>query len=288
MGQSASSQSTTLQQPPPVPAGVVRSLLPDRIGRSIRTRIEGLFYATGFFWLVLKEFGSFFRRRQAGYRVLVMQILFTGFEALGVVSVLALALGAVIIIQGFSLLPQFGQGQLMYQLLVIIITRELGPVLTAFIIIARSGTAIATEIGGMVVNHEIDAYIAYGINPLSFLVVPRVLGVSISTVILTVYFSIFGLLGSYPIAALATPLPFGEYMGHLMSALSPQDLIISMAKGFVFGLIVAFASCHQGFKVMKASTEVPVAGIKAVSSCFVYCIVADIVLTLLYYLMKAA
>lgn len=258
--------------------------LADRLGRAILDWVAEFAYAAGFFALVLKEIAGFFRRRQSAYRVLVMQILFTGVEALGVVSILALALGAVIIIQGFMLLPQFGQGQLMYQLLVIIITRELGPILTAFIIIARSGTAIATELGGMVVSHEIQAYIAFGINPLSFLVVPRVLGVGISVVVLTLYFSIFGLLGSWVIAALATPLSFAEYTRNLLAVLLPSDIFISLAKALVFGIIVAFVACYQGFKVMKASTEVPVAGIRAVSSSFVYCIVADAIITLLYYL----
>jgi len=255
----------------------------DHLGKTVRSAFSNFTYAAGFVFMVLREIFPFFRRHQAGYRVLVMQILFTGFEALGVVGILSLALGGVIIIQGFMLLPQFGQGQLMYQLLVIIIARELGPVLTSFIIIARSGTAIATELGGMVVNHEIEAYIAFGINPISFLVVPRILGVSISMLLLTVYFNIFGLLGSWFVAALATPLSFGEYVRNLLEVLQPADLAISLLKSLIFGLIVAFVSCYQGFKVMKASTEVPVAGIRAVSSAFVFCILADALITLLFY-----
>ncbi len=257
--------------------------LPDRLGASLRLFGAEFLYGCGFFLQVMKELFRFFRKGQTGYRVLVMQILFTGFEALWVVSVLSLALGTLIIIQGMSLLPQFGQGRLMYELLVIIITRELGPMLTAFIIIARSGTAIATELAGMVVNHEVEAYMAFGINPFAYLVVPRVIGVTLSMVILTVYFSLFGLLGSWFIGALFTPLPFDEYVSTLLSILKPGDIGISLLKAFSFGFIVALISCYQGFSVHRASTEVPVAGIRAVSACFVWCILANAVLTLLYY-----
>ena len=122
---------------------------------------------------------------------------------------IALALGALIIVQGNSILPRFGQGKLLYTLLVIVITRELGPLLTAFIIIARSGTAIATELGNMVISHEIEAYVAVGINPIAYLVVPRFLGVTVSMVLLTVYFNFFGLVRLLPAdpAGAAHPLP---------------------------------------------------------------------------------
>ncbi len=110
-------------------------------------RTKEFVYSAGFFFEVMKETAFFFRRKTVGFKVLVMQILFTGFEAITVIAVLSLSLGAVLIIQGISLLPQFGQGQLIYLILITVITRELGPILTAFIIIARSGTAIATEIG---------------------------------------------------------------------------------------------------------------------------------------------
>ncbi|HOT58760.1 MAG TPA: ABC transporter permease, partial [Spirochaetales bacterium] len=126
-------------------------------GKKVRTSIYSLLYALGFFYNVLKAIGGFFKKRQVGYKVLVMQILFTGFEALIINVVMAIAIGAAVIIIGTGFLPQFGQTKLMYQILILIITRELGPLLTAFVVTARSGTAIATELGTMVVNNEIEA-----------------------------------------------------------------------------------------------------------------------------------
>lgn len=241
-------------------------------------------YGLGFFARVLKETLLFFRRRAIGYRVLTMQMLFTGVEALAIVAILAVGLGAVIIVQGMSLLPQFGQGQLLYRTLIIVITRELGPLLTAFIIISRSATAIATELGTMVTHHEIEAYVATGIDPIAHLVVPRVLGVSLSLLILNVYFNLFGLMGSYAITQLIRPIQFREYFSNLLRELTIADVSASLVKSFVFGVVVSTVATYCGFGVERASTEVPVAAIKAVGRSIVLVILADAVITLMYYL----
>ena len=103
------------------------------LGHWLNQKVKRFLYALGFLMRVLIETVQFPRKKQVGFKVLVMQILFTGVEAVGIISLIALALGAVIIIQGLSIFSQFGQGELMYQVLIIIIARELGPVLTAFI-----------------------------------------------------------------------------------------------------------------------------------------------------------
>lgn len=255
----------------------------ERLGSSARERGSNLLYGLGFFWNVLKETARFFRKSQVGYKVLIMQILFTGYEALAISALMAVAIGAAINVIGTNLLPQFGQSQLMYTILIIVITRELGPLLTAFVITARSGTAIATQLGGMVVSHEIEAYIAVGLNPISYLVVPRFIGVTASIVILTVYFNIFGLLGSFAVVQVISPMPIGEYVRNILSTLTVADILIGLIKAAVFGVIVSVVSTFQGFSVNRASTEVPVAGIRAVGQSFILIILADVVLTLVQY-----
>lgn len=256
----------------------------EKVGAWVTTRTRDMFYGLGFFFLVARETLNFFRRRQVGRRVLSLQILFTGVEAVGVIAVMSLALGAVIVIQGLSLLPQLGQGKLIYTILIIVITRELGPVLTAFVVAARSGTAIATELGNMVINHEVEAYLATGINPLSYLVVPRVIGVTVSTVILNLYFNVFGLLGSYLVTLFTQPVGFVEYYSGLLAALSVTDVGISLVKSFIFGVIISIAATYYGFKVERAPTEVPQMAIHAVGRGVVLCIIADAVITIAYYL----
>jgi len=255
-----------------------------RLGRSVLETIDGVFYGAGYFWQVLLGFPDFFRKRADSFRVLVMQILFTGVEALVIISILALALGAIIIVQGSTLLRSFGQNQLMYSILVVVITRELGPVLTAFVIISRSGTAIATELATMVISSEVQAYIAFGVNPITYLVVPRIIGVVVATFVLSIYFSLFGLLGSWLPASLVTPLSFNDYIEGLLGALKAQDLLISLIKAFVFGAIVALISTFQGFSVNRSTTEIPTAGIRAVGASVVWVIVSDAIITVLSYL----
>jgi phospholipid/cholesterol/gamma-HCH transport system permease protein len=257
--------------------------LAEKIGTSIRVSASGLFYACGFFLSVLKESVGFFKKYQGGYKVLVMQLLFTGIEALGIIFVLSFSIGTVLIIQGYSILSAFGQIKLLYVILVVVITRELGPLLTAFIIIARSGTAIATELGGMVVNHEIEAYTSVGINPIGYLVAPRFLGMVFSMIILTVYFNFFGLVLSYLAASFIVPIPISEYAQNLAQALSLWDIAISLIKSMVFGSIISISASHYGLMVQGSSTEIPQAGIKAVGNSFLLIIISNVLLTILYY-----
>jgi phospholipid/cholesterol/gamma-HCH transport system permease protein len=254
------------------------------LGRWANSKAKDYAYALGFFLLVLKEVVLFVRRRQVAFRVLVLQILFTGVEALNVVSLIALSIGAVIIVEGGTVLPRFGQSSLLQSILIVVITRELGPILTAFIIIARSGTAIATELGNMVVSHEVEAYLAVGINPISYLVVPRVLGVTISVMALTIYFNIFGLVGSFLVAQLIHPVPFVEYFSALLRTLQLRDIVSTVVKSFVFGIIISVVATFHGFKVSASVTEIPRAAIKAVGQGFVLCFLADAVITLAYYI----
>ncbi len=254
------------------------------IGRSVKDSLLNALYGAGFFLQVLKSIPDFFRKRHIGYKVLTMQILFTGFEALGVISLISVALGAVIIIQGISMLSQFLSDNIVYTILIAVITRELGPILTAFIIIARSGTAIATEIGGMVVDHQIEAYVANGVNPVSFLVVPRVIGVTASLLLLNIYFNIFGLIGSFVVIQIFTKMEIQSYFQNLMSILQPIDIFSALLKSLVFGVVISLVATYNGFKVEQSTTEVPVAAIKAVGQSFIYCVVVNIIITLIYYL----
>lgn len=253
------------------------------IGNTVRKKIDSFLYGLGFFVSVLRETVKFIRKRQVGYNVLIMQILFTGFEALRINAVMSLGIGAAIIVIGTSLLPQFGQSQLLYTILIIIITRELGPLLTAFVVIARSGTAIATELGSMVVHHEIEAYLSVGVNPISYLVVPRFLGMIVSMFILTIYFNIFGLLGSFLVVQIVRPVGFQEYFRNLLTTLTVSDIFSGLGKSVVFGAIISVVSTFQGFSVSRASTEIPVAGIRAVGQSFMLCIFADVIITLMQY-----
>ncbi|MFP3041315.1 ABC transporter permease [Treponema primitia] len=246
-------------------------------------RLDSVFYTLGFFARTLGGIGNFVFRGQAAYKILIMQILFTFVEALGIASLLALGIGAAVYVIGMPLLASLSQERLLYTLLIIIVTRELGPLLAAFIIIARSATAIATEIGGMVISHEVEAYISVGVDPIEYLAVPRFLAVTVSMFLLNIYFSIFGLAGSFLVVQLFNPMPAAYYFNNLLEALTIQDIVITIVKSIAFGMIIAVLAIINGFSVERASTEIPVVGLKSVGSSFVWCIIVDVLLSALYY-----
>lgn len=238
----------------------------------------------GFFTRTLKGVGYFVKRGQAANKILIMQILFTFVQAMGISSLLALGIGAAVNAIGVPKLTAISQQHLIYSLLIIIITRELGPLLTAFIVIARSATAIATEIAGMVISHEIEAYISVGVDPIEYLAVPRFLGVTISVVLLNIFFSVFGLAGSFAVVQVFNATPVDTYFSNLLQYLSLQDVLISIIKSVAFGAIISIGAVIQGLSVERASTEVPIAGLRAVSNAFAGCIVVNILLSAMYYM----
>jgi phospholipid/cholesterol/gamma-HCH transport system permease protein len=251
---------------------------------SFSAGIHRLFYNLGFFTRTLKGVGTFISRGQTSYRILTMQILFTFVQAMGISTLLALGIGAAVNVIGMIYLARITQQQLIYSLLILIITRELGPLLTAFIVIARSATAIATEIAGMVISHEVEAYVSVGVDPIEHLAVPRFMGVTISLVLLNIYFSVFGLAGSFAVAQIFNAIPAEYYFHSLLQSLSLQDILISIIKSVSFGMIISIVAVTEGLAVERASTEVPIAGLKAVSNAFAGCILVSIPLTALYYM----
>ncbi|MDR1025020.1 MAG: ABC transporter permease [Treponema sp.] len=245
--------------------------------------MNSILYNLGFFIRTVKGIPRMFGAG-ASRNILVMQIFFTFVQALGLASFLALGIGAAVNVVGIPFLAQLSQDRLIYTLLIIMITRELGPLLGAFIVISRSATAIATEMAGMVISHEVEAYISVGVDPIEHLATPRFLGVTISVFLLNIYFSLFGLAGSFLVAQLFNAMPAGIYFGNLLEALTLQDLVVSILKSIVFGVIISITAISKGFSVNRASTEIPVAGLRAVGSAFGGCILADLLLSVLYYM----
>ena len=248
------------------------------------SKLKDVFYNLGFFARTLKGVGYFVRHSHASFKILVMQVLFTFVHAMGISTLLAVAIGAAVNVVGTPMLAQFSQEQLIYSILITMIIRELGPLLTAFIVIARSATAIATEVAGMVISHEVEAYISVGVDPIQHLAVPRFLAVTISLVLLNIYFAVFGLVGSYLVAQLFGSMPMEYYFTNLLQNLKIQDILIMLLKSIACGAIISMVAVIQGFSVERATTEVPVAGLKAVGSAFASVIVVNILLSALYYL----
>ncbi len=261
----------------------------EKIGRNFLKQLD---YLGGISALFTLSFIEIIKARLKGDRagrnlikdIIKKQILFTGYDALPIISVIALSLGFIIIVQSVTQLMNFGAVTMIGSILNTVILRELGPILTAIIIIGRSGTAIATEIGNMKVNHEIDALESMGIDTMRFVIYPRIVGGMVSVTALTIYFSFVGLVGGFLVASFSLTIPFTRFFSIIFSTMEINDILIALIKSVVFGAIISTLSIYYGFKVNMSSTEVPQAVTKAVVSSLIFTFVFDGIVTAMFYL----
>lgn len=253
------------------------------LGHSLIQKVRDFLYMVGYLGKLITASFFFAKRGKTARKILTMQLLFTYVEALPICCFLAAGIGSSVVMIGNTFLTSLGQDKLKYDLLVLLIMRELGPILIAFIVTARSATAIATEISTMVVRHEIEAYISVGIDPISHIAAPRFLGVTFSLFFLNIYFSLFGLLCPAVLIQFVSTTSISDYIRNVFLALDLKIILISILKSIVFGMIISGSATLYGFSAGRASTEIPMAGLRAVSKAFFYIIIADVFITVLSY-----
>lgn len=196
--------------------------------------------------------------RTAFYR----QVYFTGIEASATVAVLALLCGVLAVTQVTALVG--GDSELVAKVLAWTVLGEIGPLLAATIVIARSVPAIATELALMNTRGEMTHLEQMGISPKDYLVVPRVAGVTLSVSTLTVYFLVVAIGGGLAASAVFQDVSFAVQLGRFFAIVRPLELAAAMAKALLFGLAISAISCYHGMHVGHSHTEVPQAAIKAV------------------------
>jgi len=212
-----------------------------------------------------------------------LQVRFTGLDAGWLVAGTALLLGAVTLIQAFSQLSGLGAEHYIGTLMVVIILRELGPLLTAVLVIGRSATAIAAELGTMQLNGEVDALAAHGVDPYQYLLLPRWLGVLVAVFALVVFFDAAALGGGFLVARLKYGVTWGFFMESVRQALSNLDFAAALLKVFFFAGAITFHACHFGLRVRRSQTEIPQAVTRTVVSALVAVFVLDGLIAALFY-----
>jgi phospholipid/cholesterol/gamma-HCH transport system permease protein len=258
----------------------------DSIGGWVRGKGTVLLNLCALLYMAFRELMA---ERKKGFslvlEITLRQVYFTGVQALRVVAVISLALGTVIIVQIGTQLSFMGGGiEFIVPILVLILFRELGPLLTAIIVIGRSGTAIATELGNTVIAHELEAIEVMGINPVYFIVTPRIIGVTVAVICLTIIFITIGLLGGFWVSKLILPITFDAFLRELEIALSAADLLAGFLKSLIFGVLIALTCTYYGLTVRYSSIEVPQAATRGVVSAMLFCFATNAVLTVLFYL----
>ena len=212
-------------------------------------------------------------------RVLVNQIRFTALQAVGLVTLLAALLSFLVVAQSAAQLGRLGALERIGTIMVVAVIRELGPLLTALIVVSRSGTAIAAEMATNRVMGEITALEAMGIDPYIYLVLPRVLGAIVSVACLMVVFDVVALISGYAGAQSTGMSPQG-YANIVLATLSAKDVWITVLKGVTFGGAVALFCSFHGLAVTAGPTEIP----QAVTRGVIGAVVAIFVMSALFVL----
>ena len=216
-------------------------------------------------------------------RVTAQQIVAIGVGALPMVLIVACVLGGslILVIDGGVNLRAEGAGDFLGTVIVVILIRELGPLLTAFVIVARSGSAMCTEIGNLQVGWQIMALRAMGIRILNFIVLPRMLAFVLSMVCLTVYFNLVAVMSGMTVAALACGIPYAALLDVLERSIGLTDMLIMTVKGGVFGLAISAICCHHGLSVQGAAPQVSLAAVRATETSVVVCVLLDVLMVVI-------
>jgi len=225
-----------------------------------------------------------FGRRPIRWSETVRQVLRAGNESLPLVALIAALMGTILALQSAYQLRQLGATHLVADLVAVSITRELGPLMTAILVAGRVGSSIAAELGTMKVSQEIDALTVTGIDPIQFLVVPRLAGLLVAVPCLALFADLIGIVAGCGVAVTALGLGAGGYLSDSLAVLTLEDLWGGVLKAFVFGGIIGLVGCQQGLGTRGGANEVGRSTTKAVVRSIVLIIVADLFVTALLFL----
>lgn len=213
----------------------------------------------------------------------VHQAVSVGIEALPIVSLITFFVGTILALQSAYELRKFGALQFVASAVAVSITRELGPLMTAIVVIGRSGSAFAAEIGTMKVNEEIDAIETMALDPIQFLVTPKFLAMLLMMPCLTTWADFMGVLGGGVFGVAYAGFTFGTYIQATLDALIMRDIVTGLIKSVMFALVITAVGCHEGFSTGAGSEEVGRSTTTAVVNSIFLVIMVDLVFTALFY-----
>lgn len=225
----------------------------DLIGRKAMDSLHYIAELTSF------TFGTFFSSHTRGptRQSVATQIIFSGVDALPAITLVSVAIALSVTAQFILLLQSFTTEKEVIQITTRIIAEEFSPLLTAIILIGRSGSAITVDLGNMRLNHEIRGLELLGINIRDFFALPRMIGLALSQLTLAVYFSGTVMVGGIIFTALIDSPSNYKYLFILLDALTPYHLVIFLIKNLLFGLMIGAIACFHGMRVHYSITELP-------------------------------
>ena len=219
------------------------------------------------------------RFRRSELFLVVRQV---GAQALPIVSLITFLVGVILAYVGALQLRAFGAQVYVADLVSVAMTREMGAMMTGVVMAGRTGAAFAAQLATMQANEEIDALTTFGISPMGFLVVPRMMALALMMPLLCLYADLLGILGGVAVGVGLLHIGGLEYFERSIRAITLSDVAVGLIKAFVFGVLVAVAGCLRGMRSGRTSAAVGAAATSAVVTAIVLIIVADAAMTVLF------
>ncbi|HIJ59038.1 MAG TPA: ABC transporter permease [Nitrospirae bacterium] len=217
------------------------------------------------------------------FKSIFSEMVKVGYNSILIVSVISFFVGIILALQSAYQLKKVGALIYIANLVGVSLTRELGPIITAIIVAGRSGSSFAAEIGSMKAAEEIDALKSMGINPVSYLVSPKMIAMLIMVPCLTILSDFIGILGGFVLAITAVNIHPFSYIQQTLNALMVKDVITGLVKAISFGGIITIVGTYHGFQVSGGAEEVGRRTTSSVVSSIFMVIVFDLFFTALFY-----
>jgi phospholipid/cholesterol/gamma-HCH transport system permease protein len=241
----------------------------------VLTLLAGILY-----WIFI---GPFVKKKAAHRQSIFRQMIFVGLRSALIVFFVTIFTGIVLAMQSAYQLEKMGAALYVASLVSVSLCRELGPVLTALVIAGRVGSAIAAELGTMKVSEQIEALEVMAINPVRFLAVPRFIALVVMQPCLTVLGNISGILGGLIVGRGSLKINTDLYLQTSFKYLELKDIYTGLTKSLVFAMIIALIGCYEGLNTKGGAEGVGRATTRSVVISFVLIILADCVLTSIFY-----
>ncbi len=249
--------------------------MPAALGRSTLNRIQVLGRSGIFLFLAMcQAFVPPFRVHRV-----IKEIEFIGSKSILIIFVTGLFTGMVLGLQGHHTLVQFGAEALLGSAVALSIIRELGPVLCALMVTGRAGSAMTAEIGIMKITDQFPALEMMAVDPLKFVVSPKIIAGILSLPLLTAFFDVVGIFGGYLVGVKLLGVNEGAYFGKMVSAVTFTDIYGGVIKSLSFGLLISWISCFTGYTAQADTEGVSRATTRAVVLSSLSILIIDYILT---------
>ena len=251
----------------------------EAMGRAVMRGLE----EAGELLLLLIQTGLWLLRPPWRWRLFFKQMEFVGVKSLFVSILTGVFTGGVFALQTYHGFALFGAESLVGSTVALALARELGPVLTSLMVTGRAGSAMAAELGTMRVTEQIDALYVMAVNPVQYLVLPRVAASVVMLPLLTIIADYVGILGGYVVGVHMLGINSGIFIAKIIEYVDPEDIAQGLVKAAFFGLILSLVGCYKGFYASGGAEGVGKATTEAVVLASVTILAADYVLTALMF-----